>query len=66
MEVAVRNAVRFGVSLADALIMSSRAPAEFLRRSADLGRLAPGYLASLVHLDDEGNVRETWVEGAGF
>jgi N-acetylglucosamine-6-phosphate deacetylase len=66
MEVAARNAVSFGVPLADALIMSSRAPAEFLRRGEDLGRLAPGYLASLVHLDDELNVRETWVEGAGF
>jgi N-acetylglucosamine-6-phosphate deacetylase len=66
MDVAVRNAVRFGLPLADALIMSSRAPAEFLRRGEDLGRLAPGYLASLVHLDDELNVRETWVEGAGL
>ena len=66
MDVAVRYAVRFGVPLADALIMASRAPADFLRRGQDLGRLAPGYLASLVHLDDELNVRETWVEGAGL
>jgi N-acetylglucosamine-6-phosphate deacetylase len=46
-----------------ALAMASRAPAAFLRRDRDLGRIAPGYLASLVHLDDELRVRETWVEG---
>ena len=48
---------------ADALIVASRAPAEFLRRDKDLGRLAAGYLASLVHLDDELGVKEVWVEG---
>jgi N-acetylglucosamine-6-phosphate deacetylase len=62
------EAVRFcvdavGVTLAHALAMASRAPATFLRRDHDLGRIAPGYLASLVHLDDELRVRETWVEG---
>jgi N-acetylglucosamine-6-phosphate deacetylase len=62
------EAVRFcvytvGVTLAHALAMASRTPATFLRRDRDLGRIAPGYLASLVHLDDELRVRETWVEG---
>jgi N-acetylglucosamine-6-phosphate deacetylase len=64
MDEAVRYCVgTVGVTLADALTMASGAPAAFLRRDHDLGRIAPGYLASLVHLDDELRVRETWVEG---
>jgi N-acetylglucosamine-6-phosphate deacetylase len=64
MDEALRFCVRsVGVTLAQALTMASRAPAAFLRRDRDLGRIAPGYLASLVHLDDELRVRETWVEG---
>lgn len=64
MDAAVRYCVReVGLPLADALAMAARAPAEFLRRGHELGRLAPGYLASLVHLDDALMVRETWVEG---
>jgi len=64
MDEAVRYCVAtVGLPLADALRMASRVPATFLRRGDDLGRIAPGYLASLVHLDDALRVRETWVEG---
>jgi N-acetylglucosamine-6-phosphate deacetylase len=64
MDEAVRYCVfTLGLPLADALMMASRTPAEFLRRDGELGRLKPGYLASLVHLDDELQVREVWVEG---
>jgi N-acetylglucosamine-6-phosphate deacetylase len=64
MDEAVRFCVqKAGVTLAHALAMASRTPAAFLRRDRDLGRIAPGYLASFVHLDDELRVRETWVEG---
>jgi N-acetylglucosamine-6-phosphate deacetylase len=64
MDEAVRYCVTIlGLPLADALVMASRAPAEFLRRDRDLGRLAPGYLASFVHLDDGLKVREVWVKG---
>ena len=64
MDEAVRYCVaRLGVGLADALRMGSRVPATFLRRGHDLGRIAPGYFANLVHLDDALKVRETWIEG---
>jgi N-acetylglucosamine-6-phosphate deacetylase len=64
MDEALRYCVHtVGLPLAEALMMAARAPAAFLRRERDLGRIAPGYLASLVHLDDELRVRETWVEG---
>lgn len=64
MDEAVRYAVNVvGLDLADALAMASRVPATFLRRDAELGRIAPGYLASLVHLDDDLRVLETWIEG---
>lgn len=64
MDEAVRYAVNVvRLDLADALTMASRVPATFLRRDAELGRIAPGYLASLVHLDDDLRVLETWIEG---
>jgi N-acetylglucosamine-6-phosphate deacetylase len=64
MDEAVRYAVKIvRLPLADALAMASRVPATFLRRETELGRIAPGYLASLVHLDDELRVLETWIEG---
>jgi len=64
MDEAVRYAVNVvGLDLGDALAMASRVPATFLRRDNELGRIAPGHLASLVHLDDDLRVLETWVEG---
>ena len=43
--------------------MASRAPAEFLGLGGELGRIAPGYRASLVLLDDDLAVTETWIDG---
>lgn len=64
MATAVRNVVgQLGVDLPTALGMASRVPAEFLRLDGELGRIAPGYRASLVLLDDELMVRETWIDG---
>jgi len=64
MDEAVRYVVNVvGLDLGAALAMASRIPATFLRRDKDLGRIAPGHLASLVHLDDELRVCETWIEG---
>ncbi|MCP3368481.1 N-acetylglucosamine-6-phosphate deacetylase [Bradyrhizobium cajani] len=64
MDEAVRFAVEVArLGLGDALAMASRIPATFLRRETEFGRIAPGYLASLVHLDHDLRVLETWIEG---
>ena len=64
MDAGVRYCVlQLGVGLAEALRMASLSPARFLRRDKELGRIAPGYLASLVHLGDDLQVRQTWIEG---
>lgn len=64
MATAVRNTVEaLGLPLAAALHMASRAPAEFLGLGGELGRIAPGYRASLVLLDDGLRVAETWIDG---
>ncbi len=64
MATAVRNTVEhLGLPLAQALAMASRVPAAFLRLEGELGRIAPGYRASLVLLDDRLRVQETWIDG---
>ncbi len=61
---AVRRVVRqLGVPVADALIMATQAPAEFLRVDHRLGRIAPGYQADLVLLSAALDVLGTWVCG---
>jgi len=60
----VRNTVTgLGLPLEAALHMASRAPAEFLGLDGELGRIAPGYRANLVLLDDDLKVRQTWIDG---
>jgi N-acetylglucosamine-6-phosphate deacetylase len=60
---AVANAVKLlDVDLARAARMASANPAAFLGL-ADLGRIEPGYRASLVLADDRLNVLETWIDG---
>jgi N-acetylglucosamine-6-phosphate deacetylase len=64
MATAVRNSVtQLGLPLEAALHMASRAPAEFLGLGGELGRVAPGYRASLVLLDDDLRAVETWIDG---
>ena len=63
MASAVRNAVRMlGLPLADAVRMASANPAEFLALR-DVGRIAAGQRANLVLLDDDLQVRATWIDG---
>ena len=65
MASAVRNAVsRLGVSLPDALRMASLHPAAFLKLDHELGRIAPGYRADLVLLDEKIAVQRTWIDGS--
>lgn len=64
MASAVRNAVSMlGVDLADAVAMASGNPATFLGLEDELGRIAPGYRANLVLLDEGMQVVESWVGG---
>ena len=61
---AVRNCVALlGVPLDEALRMASAYPAAFLGCDARRGRIAPGMSADLVSIDDDVNVRATWIAG---
>ena len=64
MASAVRNCVRnVLIPLEAALRMASTHPAEFLGLGDSLGKIATGYDASLVWLDDDLMVKATWVKG---
>ncbi|KRD28752.1 N-acetylglucosamine-6-phosphate deacetylase [Lysobacter sp. Root916] len=64
MASAVRNTVqRLGLPLDEACRMASTYPAEFLGLGRELGRIAPGYRADLVVLDEALRVTGTWIGG---
>lgn len=64
MATAVRNTVAtLDQPLAEALRMGSLYPAEFLGLSHIMGRIAVGYRADLVLLDDNQVVKETYIAG---
>ena len=61
---AVRNAVSLlGLDVVEAARMASEYPAEFLGLGHELGRIAAGYRANLVLLNDGLEVQKTWIEG---
>jgi N-acetylglucosamine-6-phosphate deacetylase len=65
MATAVRNSMdMLGVPLEQAARMASTYPAQFLGLDGELGRIAPGYRASLVAVDERVNVLRTWIDGA--
>ena len=67
MASAVRNAVTMlGLDLSDAAAMASTNPAAFLRLDHELGRIAPGYRASLALLDDDLHATQTWIDGVRY
>jgi N-acetylglucosamine-6-phosphate deacetylase len=54
---------QLGVPLDEALRMASLYPAQFLRLDHRYGRIAPGRVADLVHLDPTLRARRTWIAG---
>jgi N-acetylglucosamine-6-phosphate deacetylase len=52
-----------GTTLAEALIMASRNPADFLGLAASHGRIAVGARADLVALSEDGQPLATWIGG---
>lgn len=61
---AVANAIQMlHVDVAQAVRMASANPAAFLKLDRELGRIEPGYRASLVLADERLNVLETWIDG---
>ena len=64
MLTAVRNTVRMvGLPLAEAARMASTYPARFLGLGATHGRVAAGYAADFVVMDDEFTISATWIAG---
>jgi len=59
---AVRNVVKFGLPLTDAVYAASTAPADAVGLS-DVGRIAPGCCADLVVLDKDLNLVSVFVDG---
>lgn len=61
---AVRNAVHLvGLPLDEAVRMASTYPADFLGLGDSHGRIAPGFQADLVVMDDDFRVRRSWIGG---
>ncbi len=64
MATAVRNTVQLlGLPLAEASRMASTYPAQFLGLGDRYGRIAAGYQADFVLLDQDLQVRSTWIAG---
>ncbi|MGB1010756.1 MAG: N-acetylglucosamine-6-phosphate deacetylase [Thiolinea sp.] len=64
MVTAVRNCVqKLGISLPEALRMASLYPAQFMGVADQYGHISAGFRADLVLLDDDLQLRQTWVQG---
>jgi len=64
MASAVRNTVQqVGLELEEALRMASLYPAQFLQLDHKIGRIAKGFQADLVLIDDDMVVQQTWIKG---
>ena len=64
MASAVRNTEQqVGLKLEEALRMASLYPAQFLQLDNKIGRIAKGFQADLVLIDDDMMVQQTWIKG---
>jgi len=64
MDRAVRNAVKLlEISIPQACRMASLNPAAVLGLDNELGKIEEGYSANMVLLDDNLEVKATWVKG---
>jgi N-acetylglucosamine-6-phosphate deacetylase len=64
---AVRNAMDFAsLDRLEALRMASLYPAQALGLDHELGRIRPGFRASLIELDEALNLRRSWVDGKRY
>ncbi|MGO4300982.1 N-acetylglucosamine-6-phosphate deacetylase [Leifsonia sp. RAF41] len=62
---ALRRAVlEVGIPVPEAVRALTETPAAAIGRGADVGRLAPGYAADAVLLDDDFRVRQVWSDGS--
>ncbi|MVZ98934.1 N-acetylglucosamine-6-phosphate deacetylase [Actinomadura sp. LD22] len=62
LDEAVGNAIGLGLDPAAAVDAATRVPADLIGRP-DLGRIAPGAAADLVHLGPDHRARTTWING---
>jgi N-acetylglucosamine-6-phosphate deacetylase len=63
----VRNAVQLlGLPLDEAARMASTYPADFLGLAASHGRIAAGYQADLIVIDDDYRVQRSWIGGVSL
>ena len=62
-DAALRSCVATGIPLADAIQALTNTPAAAIGRGADLGSLAPGFVADAVLLTAGLDVRRVWVAG---
>lgn len=64
---AVRHAVdEAGIDRYEALRMASTYPATAIGLQDELGRIRPGYRASLVLLDDDWQLQDCWIDGVAM